>query len=130
MKLTYTAPIYGSHLTPHGALPSDIPERSSAAWHFTRLAMKALDKVPEQATLEGEVDKTVNLRAIAESVGKLYSLQLDQFLPLVSTYCRKEAFLCQYPWNDRLQAWLDSGGRAYDEVTREEGSFASKGGLD
>lgn len=120
IKLDLTAPIYADHLTPNGHLPRLHQVEASAAWHFTRLAMRILDEVPQQVTYEGQEDKSVSLKVIAQSVAKLYGLEdigtMLTFMPAV----RMEAFRCGYPWKDRLQAWVDSGGAQYDEVTREE----------
>jgi hypothetical protein len=113
--------IYADHIEPNGSFPATHAVECSAAFHFAKLAIRILAKVPEQITLEGRDDKTVDLRAVAESVVKLYSLEdlgtLMSFLPAV----RKEAFCSGLPWDDRLQAWIDSGGRSYNLVTREEG---------
>lgn len=120
-KLIYDAPIYEEHLTPNGTLPRDKALTASAAWHFTRLAMAALEKIPEQVAYEGEVDLTVRLRQIAESVMVQYNIKDIESMMNLMPAVRTEAFRVSYPWNDRLQAWLDSGGRAYDSITREEG---------
>lgn len=125
--LQYDAFIYEEHLTPKGLLPREVKERASAAWHFTRLAMGALERIPEQVSLEGNTDLTVKLRDLAESVRIQYGLKgVEDFLSLMD-FCHAEGIRSGYPWNDRLQAWLNSGGRAYDTMTREEGAFAKNG---
>ena len=123
MTLKYTAFIYEEHLTPKGLLPREIKERSSAAWHFARLALTALEKVPEQVTLEGDTDRTVPLLNLARSVATMYGIkEIGDFLCLMD-FVQAEAVRTGLPWNDRLTAWVASGGRAYNFVTREEGAL-------
>lgn len=117
----YTAPIYEEHLTPRGHLPRDKALTASAAWHFTRLAMQALERIPEQVAYEGDTDVTVRLRSIADSVMIQYNIRDIESMMNLMPAVRMEALRVGYPWNDRLQAWVDSGGRAYDTMTREEG---------
>ena len=110
--------IYEDHIVPNGVLPREKAVESSAAWHFAKLAMQALDKVPQQATLEGQTDQTIRLRRIADSVAKLYDIKLEDMMAFMD-FVKAEALRCGLFWNDRLSAWIASGGRAYDEVTRE-----------
>ena len=121
-NINYTYFIYENHLTPTGLLPREIKERVSAAWHFSKLAHGALEKIPEQVSYEGNTDLTVSLRNIAESVAIMYVMKIEDFLPLMD-FVHAEAIRCGYIWNDRLQAWLDSGGKSYDIMTREEGAL-------
>lgn len=115
-----TAFIYVDHIQPEGLMPKEKAIEASAAWHFTKLAMQILDKIPEQVAYEGETDRTVRLRTVAESVAKLYDVTLQEMMDLMPAV-RREANRCGLEWNDRYQAWLDSGGKSFDEVTREEG---------
>lgn len=105
-----------------GTMPSSSVEemnRSCAAWYIAKLCHKALNDVPEQVTMEGDTDTTVNLRRIAEGAALAYGIEdLNLVMPYMP-YVRMMAFRQGISWNQRFQAWLDSGGRAYDEVTRE-----------
>lgn len=91
-----------------------------AAWYIVICAHKALQEIPAQVSFEGDTDATVNLRAIADSTALAYGLsdlnEVMAFMPTLRRYCTLVRGLT---WDDRFQAWLDSGGRAYDEVTRE-----------
>lgn len=119
MSLKYTAPIYEDHIEPNGRLPRAHAAAASAAWHFAKLAMKALEDIPEQVTLEGDVDRTISLRRLAESVAVMYGIHdLNDWLKFMPA-CREEAFVCGFYWNPRLQAWLDNAGGSWDTMTRE-----------
>ena len=118
MNLQYF--IYDNHLEPHGLLPRQYAKEASAAWHFAKLALVALQRVPEQVTYEGDTDKTVHLLRIADAVSILYQLPLDSFMKF-SPLVHREALAKGLGWDDRLTAWWTSAGRAYDKVTREEG---------
>ena len=117
MKLNFTAFIYESHLSPEGLLPRQKKIEASACWHFCRLAHEILEKVPEQATYEGDLDQTVSLRRVAMSVATMYGITLDNMFAF-SDFCHAEAIRLSYPWNPKLQSWLATGGRV-DEITRE-----------
>ncbi len=112
--------IYDNHIEPQGLLPRLHAKEASAAWHFAKLALIALQRVPEQVTYEGNLDKTVHLMRIANAVSLLYQLPLDSFMKFIPLV-QREAMAKQLGWDDRLTAWWTSAGRAYDEVTREEG---------
>jgi hypothetical protein len=95
----------------------------SAAYYFTRCAMESIEVYSHNAVLEDETDPTVNLRQVLETVMRLYGvIDIEKFMRFMSTI-RTVAFKRGLPWNDRLQAWLDSGGYAYNEVTREESTW-------
>ena len=90
-----------------------------AAWYFTLNAHRILHEVPAQATMEGDTDVTVNLRTVAESTALAYGFDdLNEVMAFMPG-CRHFAFQLGLTWDSRFQAWIDSGGRAYDEVTRE-----------
>lgn len=92
---------------------------SFCAWYFAICAHKALIEIPDQVSLEGDTDTTVRLRVILDSVMQVYGLDDVEKLMKFMPYARQHAFKINLNWNSRFQAWLDSGGRAYDEVTRE-----------
>lgn len=118
MAFVFNVPIYEHHLTPNGLLPREMKERASAAWYFTMCAMQALERVPQQVSYEGDTDQTVNLRQIADSVATMYSESLENIMPFMD-FVKAEALRCGLPWNGRLDAWLASGGKSYNFVTRE-----------
>lgn len=119
MKLNLTAFIYEDHLTPTGLLPREEKEYASAAWHFCKLAHIVLDRVPSQTTYEGDKDKTVHLRRIAESVKTLYNLHsMDRMMAFID-FCQAEAIRVGLPWDDRLSAFVQSGGVSYAIITRD-----------
>lgn len=105
-----------------GIFPDDsdeLIERSWAAWYIAKCAHKALHTIPGQVTFEGDVDTTVNLRSIADGAALAYGItDLNPVMELMPL-CRRWAFMKGLTWSDRFQAWLDSGGGAYNEVTRE-----------
>ena len=103
---------------PNGVLPRERANESSAAWHFAKLALAALERIPEQATMEGDKDQTIRLRNLAESVARLYEVSLEDMMQFMD-FVKAEALRCSLPWNSRFDAWLASGGKSYDEVTRE-----------
>lgn len=120
MKLNLTPFIYEDHLTPEGTLPREHKFECSAAWHFAKLAMRIVDTVPAQVTMEDQIDQTTDLLRVAKSVALLYGLNsladMMQFIPEVEAEARRSGL----PWNPRLTAWVESGGRSYNTVTREE----------
>lgn len=119
MKLNLTAFIYEDHLTPKGLLPREEKEYASAMWHFCKLAHQVLEKVPSQVVYEGEADQTVHLRNIAESVKTLYSLHsMDRMMSFVD-FCQAEAIRSGLPWDERLSAFVNSGGVSYAVLTRD-----------
>ena len=105
-----------------GVMPcGDVDEdmHSFCAWYFARCAHKALIEIPDQVSLEGDTDTTVRLRTILDSIMQVYGLDDIEKLMKFMPYARQQAFKMGLTWNSRFQAWLDSGGRSYDEVTRE-----------
>lgn len=88
------------------------------AWYCCLVAHKTLQEIPAQVTMEGDVDTTVNLRQIIDGVLLMYGCEIESTMNLMPL-CRRWTFMSGLVWSDRFQAWLDSGGRAYDEVTRE-----------
>jgi hypothetical protein len=118
-KLHLTAFIYEDHLTPTGLLPREEKEYASAMWHFAKLAHQVLEKVPSQTTYEGEKDQTVHLRRIADSVKTLYNLKsMDRMMSFVD-FVQAEAIRSGLPWDDRLSAFVNSGGTSYGVLTRD-----------
>lgn len=89
------------------------------AWYITLNAHKTLQTIPAQVSYEGDTDVTTNLRAIADGSALAYGFEdLNEVMAFMSG-CRHYAFQLGLTWDSRFQAWLDSGGRAYDTVTRE-----------
>lgn len=126
MKIEVTPFIFIDHMMANGGvLPDSKAMESSAAWYFAKCAHQAIDSVTEQVGYEGETDETINLRPLADSVCSLYGVNIEEMMKLMPLV-RREAFRCNIFWNDRFQAWLDSGGRAYNEVTREPGAFGNQ----
>lgn len=111
--ITFIHPLPVKHMEPHGLLPM-IPE-AAALWQFLIGAFQALDRVPKQTTLEGTPDKVVDLMQIAESVRKMYGLENleGMFQERLIAQARREAFNCRLPWNDKIDAFFASGGKAY-----------------
>lgn len=119
MDLNLTAFIYEDHLSPTGYLPREEKVYASAVWHFARLANIAILKVPEQATAEGDLDQTIHLKQLMTSVATLYGIDDLNRMMAFMDFAKAEAFRCGMPWSDRFSAWIESGGKAYNEVTRE-----------
>jgi len=118
VKLNLRAPIYEDHLTPNGLLPREEQIYASAAWHFARLAMPALIDIPEQATPEGTLDTTVKLQNLLNATVILYAIKdLNRMMNFMD-FAKAEALRCGYPWRHELDSFVKSGGRAFNEVTR------------
>ena len=93
------------------------------AWYITLNAHKTLQEIPAQVSYEGDTDITVRLRTIADGSALAYGFtDLNEVMAFMPG-CRHFAFQLGLTWDSRFQAWLDSGGRAYDEVTREPGAI-------
>jgi hypothetical protein len=97
---------------------------SFCAWYIAKCCIKALHEVPEQVTLEGDEDITVNLKQIMRSCLIAYGIDPDVgdnvnrvmgLMPL----CRRQAFNTKKFWDPRFQAFLDSGGHSYRVITRD-----------
>lgn len=119
IPIRYHPPAHEKHLeTDGGLLPNCI--ESSALWEFLVCAMQALEKIPTQKTLVGTLDTDVNLREVANGIAKMYGLStLDNvFHPVMIQLAKREAIRCRLPWDSRLDAWFQSGGRAYNLLTR------------
>lgn len=109
-----------------GLLPDseDMMWYSFAAWYFCKISHETIHNVTRQVSYEGDVDLTVNLKTLLDSVILIYGTEdIDKLMALIPL-CRQQAFRFTLPWNDRFQAWVDSAGRAYNEVTREPDSFS------
>lgn len=116
--VVYRVPLYQHHWQPTGHMPRIV--ESAALWQFLIMATQILDKIPQQATLEGNVDRTANLRQIAESVSKMYDVTEEaMFHAALIDAAKREAARCEMYWNPRLDAWFASGGKSYNIVTRE-----------
>jgi len=126
--LFMVGPLFPEILIRNGGLfPSSTDEEivnSYAAWYVARCCNMAILDLPEQVSMEGDTDVTVRLAAIRDGCLRAYGLDhesgdvLNAVMNLMPL-CRRQAFMRQVKWTDRFQAWLDSGGRAYNEVTRE-----------
>jgi len=118
LPIRFTAYIYREHMNPNGLLPREREVEASAAWHFAKCAHMALERIPEQVSHEGNVDQTVSLRNLCDSICKLYGVEIETMMAFMD-FVQAEAYRCGLPWNSRFQAWLDSGGKSYDSITRE-----------
>lgn len=92
----------------------------SCALYFCKCAHHSIDVHTKQVTLEEETDIDASLRNVLESCMAFYGVDDINRLAKFFGPCRLYAFNHQLAWNDRFQAWIDSAGRAYDEITREE----------
>lgn len=121
--IVYRGPTPAKILKRHGGtMPSDSLDEdmhSFCAWYFAICAHKALLEIPDQVSLEGDTDTTVRLRTILDSIMQVYGLDDIEMLMKFMPFARQHAFKCGLNWSSRFQAWLDSGGKAYNEVTRE-----------
>lgn len=111
--LHFMQPLPIKHMEPNGLLP--MTTEAAALWQFLICAFQALDKVPKQTTLEGSEDQVVDLMQLAESVRKMYYLDTleGMFQERLIQQARREAFNCSLPWNQKIDAWFASGGKAY-----------------
>lgn len=119
MKIQYNAILYMNHTSPDGILPRERVVEASACWHFCKLAHVVLTRVPEQATYEGDLDQTVSLMRIAQSVRQMYDVADMNDMMAMKDWVKAEALRCGLPWDVRLDTWFKTAGRGYDSVTRE-----------
>lgn len=123
MKLHLTYNIYEDLFVPTGKLPrinEKYMREVSAAWHFARLANRVLHERPNEIIMEGEADPFTNLRTLLESVQKLYQIQnLEDMMARMSAV-RAIVYARGGYWDSRFDAWIASGGKAYNLVTRED----------
>lgn len=117
-EITYVGHFYPETKTLDIMPMGEMKIHSQAAWHFVRCAHIALLTIPGQVTLEGNTDITVRLRDIMESTETIYGIDRNEFMKLMPE-CRRLTFALGRVWNSRFQAFLDSGGAAYNEITRE-----------
>lgn len=126
--IIYVGPFFHGILRRNGGPFPDSTDREIelawACWYTCRNVHIALDKVPSQVSLEGDTDLTVRIRNIVNGSMQAYGLNphegpdLNDMMNLMPI-ARNECFKRNLFWSDRWQAWLDSAGKAYDEVTRE-----------
>ena len=118
IPVSYDAPRHLNHCHPIGLLPR--VQQAPALWQFLVMAHQALAKIPSQATLEGNPDIDVNLRDMAESTAKMYGVSIEEmFHPGLVTVAKLEANRTHKEWDSRINAWISSGGRAYNFLTRD-----------
>jgi hypothetical protein len=105
-----------------GIFPNDsdeVVERVYAAWYACKLVHRAWEEIPGQVTYEGDTDITTTTNQIVRSACFAYGIvdiePVMNFMPL----CREWAFKKGFAWNPKFQAWLDSGGTSYNEITRD-----------
>lgn len=105
-----------------GIFPSSTDEeieRSYACWYSAKNAHKAIHEIPAQVSFEGDTDATTNLRAVVEGACLAYGItDLNLVMPFMPL-ARRWAFMKGLGWDGRFQAWLDSAGQSWNEVTRE-----------
>lgn len=99
----------------------------SCAWYICRCAMESIESQAKQVTMEDETDATSSLRNIVDSVLRIYGGPDINEVMAMMRRCRKVAFQESKLWDPRWQAWLDSGGRAYNTLTREEKAINDSG---
>ncbi len=107
------------HIQPTGLLPQT--EEAAALWQFLIMANQALDRVPAQTTLEGEADTVVDMMQLANSARKIYGLKdlEGMFNMQLISLARREAIRSALPWNTKLDAFFESGGKSYRILDRD-----------
>lgn len=117
--INFRQPLPLPHMQPIGLLPNTT--ESCALWMFLVCAFQALDRVEKQVTYEGDADQQVDIRQIAESIRKMYKLDdlFGMFNPGLIATARREAIRSGMPWNTRIDAWFESGGRSYNKMDRD-----------
>lgn len=133
-NIVYAGPMIHQYLIPASGITNparpweilpagEMEYYSHCAFYFAKCANLALLEIPEQVSLEGEVDLTIHLRPLLDSCMQIYGLfdvpddieKVMKIIPLV----RRIAFMRNLAWNNRLDAWCATGGKAYNEVTRD-----------
>lgn len=99
----------------------DSIQHFSCAWYFCRCAHESIETFAKDIVLEGETDSVGTLRQVLSTCMKLYNItDIEKLIRFVSTECRQLAFRRNLFWDSRFQAWIDSGGHSYNEMSREE----------
>jgi len=116
--ISFIRPIPLHHMEPIGLLPGT--DEAAALWQFLVCAMPALKKVESQTTLEGAEDQEVDLMQIAESVRKMYGLKdlYGMFHARLIGAARRECLRSALPWDTRIDAFFETGGKSYRNLTR------------
>lgn len=107
------------HMNPMGLLP---PTKEAAAlWTFLTMAFSALDRVEKQATLEGDEDQQADLMQIAYATRIQFGLEdlNGMFGDNLVRFAKREAARCKLPWDTRIDAFFESGGKAYRHLDRD-----------
>lgn len=120
LKFIATPPMFSTEAAEMGFIDPDLVLRFSAAWFVCGIAMRAIEESARQVVMEDETDVTSRLMGAVRSAARLYGIEdLNLVMTLMPT-CRQLAFRRSSFWDDRWQAWLDSAGKSYDLLTREE----------
>lgn len=92
----------------------------SAAFDLTARVMKSFDTLNRAEVFEDETDPSALIWGHVLSAKERYGIDdlndMMRFMPQVHHF----AVMNKRYWDDRFSAWLDSGGNAYNEITREE----------
>lgn len=117
--ISFQQPLPLPHMEPLGLMPNST--EACALWMFLVCAFQALDKVESQVTYEDSQDQVVDIKQIAESIRKMYGLKdlEGMFNVGLLSRARREAIRSGLSWNSRIDAWFESGGRAYNKMDRD-----------
>lgn len=118
-QILYVPPTFMKEAVEMGIYNYEKQIAFSCAWYFCGLAHRAIEETRDQIVEEGETDLTSRLRTVLDSVLAIYGNPEINSIMHYMTQCRMLAFRRKNHWSSRFQAWLDSGGRAYDTMTRE-----------
>lgn len=109
------------HLVPKGNL-LDIPSHH-ALWFFLWCAHAAIKQIPEQLSLEENLDAQVDLVALARSIAQVVGVELDQmFNSEAWRRAQAEAKDCNLPIDPRITTFINSGGQANRHWDRDPDS--------
>lgn len=125
IPIQFVLPMFMEHVQPRGQMPA-IPQ-AHALWYFLGLAHRSLESVTEQVSFEGDTDVTVYLRQHADTISSLYQVTLEEMFnaELVSK-ARSEALASGIWIDSKIIAWIESGGRAYNEITRDPDALSKE----
>jgi len=115
----YSMPWPHKHMTTGGGLLQ--PTLAAAAlWHFFKCAAHAIEQIPEQISLEGDDDATVDLTALASSIGICFNVTIQEIFA-DDNYRRGvlELSRVQGVIDRRILAFIESGGQVYRKYDRE-----------
>lgn len=117
-KTGYYMPYPRKHIAPQGLLEDSASQ--CALWYFLKCADKAIEKLPQQISLEHEEDSAADLVAMADSIATCYGTERQEMFE-IANWRRALAEIERVGGiiNPKLVAFVNSGGKLYRHHDRE-----------